>query len=146
MSEQSMTAGEDAQGRYCYRLEELEARPLQPAVSTSIGAVVKGEHMFVGLVKKARGSGSQPHRHPFEQFNYVLKGTLKATIAGKEELVHAGGLIHIPKDTVHSIVTTANEDAEYLMIKNVTPFGMAGIAEDETVKGPIYLAGYEPKE
>ena len=100
--------------------------------------------MYVGLVNKARGTGSQPHRHPFEQFNYVLKGTLKAWVDGKEQLVSAGGLIHIPKNTLHSIVTTADEDAVYLMLKNVTPFGMDGIAEDETVKGPRFEKGFEP--
>lgn len=132
--------------QYYYRFDELDSHPLQPAVSTSAGAVIKGEYTFVGLVNKPRGTGSQPHRHPFEQFNYVLKGTLKATVAGKEQLVTAGGLIHIPKNTLHSIVTTADEDAVYLMIKNVTPFGMDGIPEEETVKGPLYEKGFDPKQ
>jgi quercetin dioxygenase-like cupin family protein len=133
------------QPEYCFRLDEYESRPFQPAVSTSTGAVVKGEYIYVGLVTKARGSGSQPHRHPFEQFNYILRGSVKAWIGGKEQLVSAGGLIHIPKNTLHSIVTTADEDAVYLMMKNVTPFGMDGIAEDERASGPRYEEGFEPK-
>jgi quercetin dioxygenase-like cupin family protein len=133
-----------SQPQYFYRPDEMGSRPFQPNVSTSTGAVIKGQHIYVGVVNKARGTGSQPHRHPFEQFNYVLKGTLKAWVNGQEQLVGAGGLIHIPENTPHSIVTTPDEDAVYIMMKNVTPFGMDGIAEDENVKGPRYEKGFEP--
>jgi quercetin dioxygenase-like cupin family protein len=145
MKEPPINNAEYGEPQYYYRLDQFESRPFQPAVSTSTGAVIKGEYIYVGLVTKARGTGSQPHRHPFEQFNYVLKGTVKARVGGKEQLVSAGGLIHIPRNTLHSIVTTTDEDAVYLMMKNVTPFGMDGIPEDETAKGPRYENGFEPK-
>ncbi len=123
----------------------METHAFQPNVSTSEGVVIEGQHTYVGIVRKARGTGSQPHRHAFEQFNYVLKGTLKAWVGGQERLMQAGSLIHIPENTLHSIVTTPEEDAMYLMIKNVTPFGMDGIAEDASVEGPRYEKGFEPK-
>ncbi len=112
--------------------------------TTSNGAVVKGDKIYVGLVNKPRGSGSQPHRHPFEQFNYVLKGKLKAWVDGQERVVGAGGLIHIPADTLHTIVATPEEDAVFLMVKEVTPMGTAGIPEDPTVTAPRYEPGFEP--
>lgn len=146
MKETRTSADQPGEAQYFYRLDQMESHPFQPNVSTSAGAVVEGDHIYVGLVTKARGTGSQPHRHPFEQFNFVLKGTLKAWVGGKEQLVSAGGLIHIPKNTLHSIVTTVDEDALYLMMKNVTPFGMDGVAEDQAVKGPRFEKGFEPKQ
>lgn len=122
---------------YFHRFDEMK-RERFVAISTSEGALVEGEKMYVGLVHKARSSGSQPHRHPFEQFNYVLKGVLKAWVNGQEQLVSAGGLIHIPANTLHTIVATPEEDAVFLMIKEVTPLGVAGIPEDAGASSPRY--------
>ena len=113
--------------------------------TTSNGTVVRGDKIYVGLVNKPRASGSQPHRHPFEQFNYVLKGKLKAWVGGQEQVVGVGGLIHIPANTLHTIVATPDEDVVFLMVKEVTPMGTAGIPEDPAVTGPRYEPGFEPK-
>lgn len=113
--------------------------------TTSNGTVVKGDKIYVGLVNKPRGSGSQPHRHPFEQFNYVLQGKLKAWVGGQEQIVGPGGLIHIPTNTLHTIVATPEQDVVFFMVKEVTPLGTAGIPEDPDVKGPRYEPGFEPK-
>lgn len=129
--------------RYFYRFEELPAHTFT-RTTTSRGTVVKGDKIYVGLVNKPRGSGSQPHRHPFEQFNYVLKGTLKAWVDGQEQLVPRGGLIHIPADTLHTIVATPEEDVVFLMVKEVTPMGTAGIPDDPNAEGPRYEPGFEP--
>ncbi len=129
---------------FFYRLDEMNVEALAPEMTTSAGALVEGDKIYIGLVHKARGSGSQPHRHPFEQFNYVLKGTLKAWVNGKEELVTAGGLIHIPANTLHTIVATPEEDVIFLMAKEVTPMGVAGIPEDPHAKGPRFEPGFGP--
>jgi quercetin dioxygenase-like cupin family protein len=113
--------------------------------TTSNGSVVKGDTMIVGLVNKPRGSGSQPHYHPFEQFNYVIKGRLKATVGGKEETVGPGGLIHIPANTIHTIVATPEEDVVFFMVKEKTAMGTAGIPQDPNVTGPRYEPGFGPK-
>lgn len=112
--------------------------------TTSNGSVVKGDTVIVGLVNKPRGSGSQPHRHPFEQFNYVIKGKLKASVNGDEQVVGPGGLIHIPANTLHTIVATPEEDVVFFMVKEKTPMGTAGIPEDPNVAGPRYEPGFEP--
>lgn len=114
--------------------------------TTSNGSVVKGDTMIVGLVNKPRGTGSQPHWHPFEQFNYVLKGKLKAWVGGTEQVVGPGGLIHIPRNTLHTIVATAEEDVVFFMVKEKTPLGTAGIPDDPNVTGPRYEPGFEPKK
>lgn len=131
-----------ADDTFFYQLDSLGSTAFDPSMTTSAGAVVKGKDVYVGLVTKPKGTGSQPHRHQFEQFNYVLKGTLKAWVGGKEQLVSAGGLIHIPENTLHSIITTPEEDAVFLMVKKVTPFGTGGTAEDPSVRGPRYEDGF----
>lgn len=135
----------DQPSSYFFDFERLPSHTFTKH-TTSNGAVVKGDKIYVGLVNKPRGSGSQPHRHPFEQFNYVLKGKLKAWVDGHEQVVGAGGLIHIPANTLHTIVATPEEDAVFLMVKEVTPMGTAGVPEDPTVTGPRYEPGFHPKK
>lgn len=143
------SAGHDpknqGQRNYFYRLDQMKVEAFAPEMTTSAGALVEGNKMYFGLVHKARGSGSQMHHHPFEQFNYVLKGTLKAWVDGNEELVTVGGLIHIPANTMHSIVATSEEDVTFLMVKEVTPMGVAGIPMNPNVTSPRYEAGFGPK-
>lgn len=128
--------------QYFYRFENLPGREFSK-ITSSKGAVVQGDNVYFGLVTKARGTGSQPHRHKIEQFNYVLKGTLRVWIDGQEQLVTPGGVIRIPADTPHSIL--AEEDVEYLMVKPVTEHGTTGKPEDPDVQGPLYAAGFVPK-
>ena len=140
-----MSATTEAQERtYFFDFNQLPEHTFTKH-TTSNGTVVKGDTVIVGLVNKPRGSGSQPHRHPFEQFNYVIKGRLKALIGGREEIVGPGGLMHIPANTLHTIVATPEEDVVFFMVKEKTPMGTAGIPEDPNVTGPRYEPGFEPK-
>ena len=131
---------------YFFRLDDMERKALVPSMTSAEGALVQGDKLYVGLVRKAKGSGSQPHTHPFEQFNYVLKGALKACVDGQEQLVTVGGLIHIPANTVHTTVAGTDEDCLYLMLKEVTPMGIAGVVQDPTVRGPRYEQGFAPPD
>lgn len=138
---------QDGTGRsYFYRLDEMGRQAFAASMTTAEGSLVEGDKIYVGLVHKAKGSGSQPHTHPFEQFNYVLKGALKACVNGKEQLVRPGGLIHIPANTVHTTVAGTDEECVYLMVKEVTPMGVGGIPEDPTAVGPRYEKGYAPQK
>lgn len=130
---------------YFYRLDDMERAAFVPSMTTAEGSLVKGDKFYIGLVHKAKGSGSQPHRHPFEQFNYVVKGVLKAWVDGEERLVHPGGLIHIPAHTLHTTLAGPDGECVYLMVKEATPMGVAGVVEDPNVKGPRYERGFEPK-
>ena len=68
---------------------------------------------------KKRGTGSKPHYHPDETFNYVLRGTLKVNMDGQEFLVPQGCLLHIPPDIVHTAVATDDADAVYLVWRDI---------------------------
>ena len=72
--------------------------------------MVEGERIIVGFIYKPKGTVLRSHTHPNEQFNFVVKGTLKGVISGKEFIAPQGSLIFIPANAPHSIVATEDED------------------------------------
>lgn len=143
--------------RYVYNWDELDQLPeglcsakVSPRgyvskKSSSFGAALTGEKMHVGLINKGRGSGSKLHSHPNEQFNIVLKGTLRADIDGQTVLIPRHHVIHIPTGVVHSNVATADEDVIFFVVKD-TRHGLAGPPIDGIEDGPRYLEGFGPKK
>lgn len=131
-------------GRYQFALKELDVVPAGTGYSTSKGGVVEGERMLVGYIHKAQGTGSRPHSHPNEQFNYVLSGTLQVEIDGQIFEAPAGTLIYVPANMEHSMVAVPGEDVMFIAIKDLS-HGIIGKATDGTMAGPRYLAGFEPK-
>jgi quercetin dioxygenase-like cupin family protein len=100
--------------------------------------------MLVGYIHKPRGTGSRMHSHKNEQFNYVVKGTLKGSVNGKRVLAPAGTLIYIPANAPHTLVSTPAEDVIFLALKDLSQ-GIVGKAVDGTMVGPHYELGFEPK-
>lgn len=131
-------------GRYDFKLAEVDPIAAGTGYSTSVGAVVEGERMQVGIIHKARGTGSRPHTHPNEQFNYVMQGTLKVRVADKEFLAPAGTLVYVPANVEHTMIATQDEDVIFYVCKDLS-HGIAGMAVDGTMSGPHYDPGFEPK-
>ena len=129
---------------YFYRWEDLESIQVGRSYSSGEGPLIKGERMQIALVRKAKGTGARPHHHPNEQFHYVVKGTLKAMVDGQEEMVTAGGVIHIPPNVVHATVATPEEDVIFFTVKD-TSWGIVGIAADGQDSGAHYEPGFEPE-
>ena len=102
--------------------------------STSEGVWADGEKMLFGIIDKPAGTGSRPHRHPNEQFIFVQKGRLKAMIDGKRKTVQTGGIIHIPANSLHSMVATDDEDVIFIVAKD-NSWGIEGIPEDQSIFG-----------
>jgi quercetin dioxygenase-like cupin family protein len=138
----AVKAGE---GTYQYALSKVKKVPAGTGYSTSHGGVVEGERMLVGYIHKPRGTGSRMHKHPNEQFNYVVKGTLEGSVNGKRVVAPAGTLIYIPANAPHTLVSTPDEDVIFIAIKDLS-HGIIGKAVDGTMAGPAYLKGYEPKQ
>jgi quercetin dioxygenase-like cupin family protein len=88
--------------------------------STGQGATFNGERIYCALVTKKPGTGSKPHFHPDETFNYLLKGSLKVYMDGQEFIVPTGSLLHIPANMVHTAVATDDGDATYLVWRDRT--------------------------
>jgi quercetin dioxygenase-like cupin family protein len=133
------------QGKYHYAFSKVKKVPAGTGYSTAHGGVVEGERMLVGYIHKPRGTGSRMHKHPNEQFNYVVQGTLKGSVNGKPVVAPAGTLIYIPANAPHTLVSTPEEDVIFIAIKDLS-HGIIGKAVDGTMEGPAYLKGYEPKQ
>lgn len=131
-------------GKYHFRMANLKKVPAGTGYSTSHGGVVEGERMLVGYIHKPRGTGSRMHTHKNEQFNYVVKGTLRGSVNGERVVAPAGTLIYIPANAPHTLVATPGEDVIFLAIKDLSQ-GIIGKAVDGTMSGPHYERGFVPK-
>lgn len=107
--------GTPVKRQFVYDFHGMPKEALLGKTSTSQGSSFSGERIYCGLVTKRRGTGSKPHYHPDETFNYVLEGTLKVNMSGEEFLVPKGRLLHIPPNMVHDAVATDDADAVYLV-------------------------------
>lgn len=130
-------------GKYGFTIAELDKIEAGTGYSTSRGGVLEGERMQVGLINKARGTGSRLHSHPNEQFNYVLQGTLKVEMDGQTFLAPAGTVVYVPPNMVHSMVATPEEDVIFYVVKDLS-HGIIGKAADGTMTGAHYDPGFEP--
>lgn len=101
--------------KYVVDFHHMERKPTIGKVSTGEGASFNGERIYCGLVHKKKGTGSKPHYHPDETFNYVLKGSLKVNMDGMDFVVPTGCLFHIPANMVHTAVAGDDGDATYLV-------------------------------
>src|SRR5476651_2213355 len=119
-------------GKYHFRVAKVKKVAAGTGYSTSHGGVVEGARMLFGYIHKPRGTGSRMHSHPNEQFNYVVKGTLKGSVNGKRVLAPAGTLIYIPANAPHTLVSTPEEDVIFLALKDLS-HGIIGKAVDGTM-------------
>ena len=131
-------------GRYHFNMKQLDVVAAGTGYSTSKGGVVEGERMLVGYIHKAKGTGSRPHSHPNEQFNFVLQGTLEVEIDGQKFKVPTGSIVYVPANMEHSMVATPEQDVIFLALKDLS-HGIIGKATDGTMSGPKYMPGFEPK-
>ena len=108
-------------GRFVFDLGKLQRIKVGGAYSPAEGPVVEGERMQVGLITIRRGSASQPHSHPNEQWTYVLKGKARVHVAGQAEtLAVPGTLIYSPANVVHSVDVLPEEDLVFFTVKDLT--------------------------
>jgi quercetin dioxygenase-like cupin family protein len=111
--EMEMTA--QSKNKYVHDLHNMPKASVLGKISTGEGASFNGDRIYCGLVTKKTGTGSKPHFHPDETFNYVLKGALKVRMDGMDFVVPTGCLFHIPANMVHTAVATDDGDATYLV-------------------------------
>jgi len=130
-------------GRYTFRMSRLRRVEAGTGYSTSSGGVVEGARMLVGMIDKPQGTGSRMHSHANEQFNYVVKGTLRGSIDGKRVVAPAGTLIYIPANAPHTLVAKPGEDVVFMAIKDLSQ-GIIGKAVDGTMSGPLFMKGFGP--
>jgi quercetin dioxygenase-like cupin family protein len=109
------------EGRFVFDLAGLKSIKVGEGYSPAEGPVVEGERMQVGLITIRRGSASQPHSHPNEQWTYVLKGRARVFVAGQPEALAAPGtLIYAPANVVHSVEAFPEEDLVFFTVKDLS--------------------------
>lgn len=69
------------------------------------------------VLEKGCSIGEHTHKTSSEII-YIISGTAKCTLDGKEELVHKGECHYCPKGSTHSIANATNED---LVMFDVVP-------------------------
>lgn len=109
-----------APGQYVFDLESVSKIMGGPTYSTAHGPCVEGDRMIVGLMRMNAGTGAEPHSHPNEQWIYILQGTFRANIDGKEFDVKPGSVIYIPADTVHAGKATPEGDVLFFTVKDAS--------------------------
>ena len=109
------------EGRFVFDLGKLKSIKVGGAYSPAEGPVVEGERMQVGLITIPRGTASQPHSHPNEQWTYVLKGKARVHVAGQPEtMASPGTLIYSPANVVHSVEVLPEEDLVFFTVKDLS--------------------------
>ena len=122
-------------GRYIFNLSEMAGMDAGKGYSTAFGPVVEGERMQVGLIHKSKGTGARPHTHPNEQWNFIVKGTLRVKVGDQpEQLCGPGTVLYFPAGIVHSTVATADEDVVFFTVKDRS-HGIHGQAVDGQMTG-----------
>lgn len=131
-----------ADGVYVFRFAELDptraggTKKARNYYADTRAVVVEGKKIMVGLAHEKAGMGSRPHHHPNDQFNFVLKGTLRVKIGDEPEmLVPAGSVVYFPAGVVHSSGATADEDVVFYVCKDLA-WGLTGIPLDKRASGP----------
>ena len=109
-----------APGEYLFDLTKVNHILGGPDYSTANGACVEGDRMIVGLMRMPAGTGAEPHSHPNEQWIYILQGTFRATVEGKEVEAKAGSLLYIPSNAMHSGKATADGDVVFFTVKDAS--------------------------
>lgn len=106
--------------------------PLEVLSETFSRKIITGEKAMLAQVFVKKGGVIPEHHHESEQLSYVLQGSLRFELEGKEVLVGAGEVLVIPSQVPHRIV--ALEDSLSLDI-------FSPIRHDWLAKDDAYLRG-----
>jgi mannose-6-phosphate isomerase-like protein (cupin superfamily) len=107
-------------GEFLFELAKTNHILGGPDYSTANGACIEGDRMIVALMRMPAGTGAEAHSHPNEQWIYILEGTFKANVGGKDIEAKAGSIVYIPADVVHSGKATADHDVLFFTVKDAS--------------------------
>ncbi len=80
------------------RWDEL---PLEQVTLMASRKVIVGAQQTIVQLYLKRGTHVPLHRHTGEQLVYVLRGALKCVVAGREQVVREGEVLHVPPGITH---------------------------------------------
>ena len=82
-----------------FRWDDIPEEPLNPLLSRKL---ITGDRIMMSHVILKKGSVVPAHKHENEQITYILRGTLKFEVNGKDIVLREGDVLHIPSNVVHS--------------------------------------------
>ncbi len=115
-----------------YKWSELEPDTITPSYSLGKGPSIEGEKMAAALIHYPAGSVANPHTHPNEQFQVVMKGKARYRVGDEEKVLGPGEVVLIPANTKHDLEIL--EDLEVINFKDVVPGWSVKHARWETEK------------
>ena len=84
-----------------YRWEDMPRERLSDVLERRL---ITGDRMMLSHVYLKKGAIVPRHQHENEQITYILRGTLKFEVNGKDIVLRDGDVLHIPSNVVHSAV------------------------------------------
>ena len=81
-----------------------EAVPLEKMSELISRKVISGEKAMVAQVFLKKDAVVPEHHHESEQITYILEGALRFQLEGREVVVRAGEVLHIPSNVPHRAV------------------------------------------
>ena len=87
-----------------HKFQTWESVPLETMSDLISRKVITGEKAMVAQVFLKKGAVVPEHHHESEQITYIMSGALKFELEGREVVVHAGEVLHIPSNVPHRAV------------------------------------------
>ena len=88
-------------GESFFKLSEQKAGELFPGVTRRI--LARGGKLMAMQAVLTAGAEAPPHSHIHEQVSYVVSGRLRATVAGRTELLATGDSFFVPSGAEHRV-------------------------------------------
>jgi quercetin dioxygenase-like cupin family protein len=111
-----------------HKLCSWDAVPLEQMSDLISRKMVVGEKAMIAQIFLKKGAVVPLHQHDAEQITYILEGSLKFELEGKEVVVNPGQVLYIPSNVPHRAV--ALEDT--LDVDVFSPLRMDWINKDDS--------------
>ena len=82
-----------------YKKDELPAKEIVPGIMLRSVYLDNSMMTFFDL---RPGNSIPSHNHPHEQITYLVKGSLKMTVAGETKLMREGDIAVVPPNVEHA--------------------------------------------
>jgi quercetin dioxygenase-like cupin family protein len=105
-----------------------DAVPMEPMSDLISRKMVVGEKSMIAQIFLKKGAVVPLHQHDAEQITYIMEGSLKFELEGKEVTVKKGEVLYIPSNVPHRAV--ALEDT--LDVDVFSPLRMDWINKDDS--------------
>lgn len=107
-------------GEYVFDLANVNHIKGGPDYSSVEGGCVEGERLIVALMRMPAGTGAELHSHPNEQWIYILEGTFRANVGGKEFDARPGSVVYVPANAIHGGKATPDGDVVFFTCKDAS--------------------------